>query len=173
MEEEYKKIDGYDNYEISNFGNVRNTDTGRILKTCKNSDGYYHLNLNKNGITKTIKIHRLIALHFIPNPENLREIDHIDQDKVNNSISNLRWISPSNNLRNRTKRQNTSSKYIGVYFHKATGKYQAQINSYIITKHIGYYEKEEDAAKAWDDYIKEHNLTEFCMLNFPDDVTDR
>ena len=166
--EEFKKIDGYDNYEISNLGNVRNTDTGRILKTCKNSDGYYHLNLNKNGITKTLKIHRLIALHFIPNPENLREIDHIDQDKGNNSISNLRWISRSGNCRNRPKFKNSSSKYKGVCFDKEKRKYKATINFDNKQKHIGYYENEDDAARAFDTFVKQQNLTEIYDLNFPD-----
>ena len=167
MEEIYKKIDDYENYEISNQGNVRNTDTGRILKPGK-YNGYYYVNLSKNCIRKKLKIHRLVGLHFIPNPDNLREIDHIDRNKANNSISNLRWISPSNNLRNRPKFKNSSSKYIGVSFHKGAGKYRAEIRINNKVKHIGYYEKEEDAAKAWDDYIKKHNLTEFCNLNFPD-----
>ena len=169
MEEIYKKIDDYDNYEISNLGNVKNTDTGRILKPGKNTNGYYFVGLSKNGIRKYFKIHKLIALHFIPNPENFPCIDHIDRDRTNNSISNLRWISNSNNLRNRPKMQNTSSKYMGVYFNKAKGKYKAYINIDNKLKHIGYYEKEEeDAGKAWDDYVKQHNLTEFYTLNFPD-----
>ena len=168
MEEEFKKIDGYDNYEISNLGNVRNIDTGKVLKTQKNRYGYYLVSLRKVGIKQTLKIHRLVALHFIPNPENLREIDHINQDKANNSISNLRWISRSNNNRNRPKKQNTSSKFMGVSFHKGAGKYRAEIRINNKHKYIGLYETEEDAGKAWDDYVKEHNLTEFYSLNFPE-----
>ena len=167
--EEFKKIDDYDNYEISNMGNVKNTNTNRILKPRKNR-GYYIVDLSKNGIRQTFSIHRLIALHFIPNPQNLREIDHIDQNKTNNSISNLRWISKSNNNRNRPKFKNSSSKYMGVYFDKHAGKYKAQIKINNKNKYIGYYEKEEDAARAFDDYVKQHNLTEFCNLNFPDDT---
>ena len=168
MEEEFKKIDGYDNYEISNQGNVRNSDTGRVLKPIKNRDGYYNVYLCKDGIKKALKIHRLIALHFIPNPDNLLYIDHIDRNRTNNSISNLRWISKSNNNRNITKRQNTSSKFIGVYFKKCAGKYVTHISINNKRKHIGYYEKEEEAGRAFDDYIKEHNLTEFYSLNFPE-----
>ena len=171
--EEFKKIEEYENYEISNQGNVRNINTGRILKPRKDTDGYYDVDLSKNGIRKQFKIHRLVGFAFIPNPQNLTDIDHIDQNKTNNSISNLRWISKSNNLRNRPKFKNSSSKYIGVYFHKATGKYVAKISINNKQKHIGLYETEEDAARAFDNYIKEHNLTEFYDLNFPDDVTDR
>ena len=167
MEEIYKKIDDYDNYEVSNMGNVRNTNTNRILKPRKDC-GYFRVGLYKNNIRKPFPIHRLVGFAFIPNPENLPCIDHIDRDRTNNSISNLRWISKSNNCRNRTKLQNSSSKYIGVCFDKREGKYKAQIRINNKNKHIGYYETEDDAGKAFDNYIKEHNLTEFYSLNFPD-----
>ena len=170
MEEEYKKIDGYDNYEVSNFGNVRNTNTGRILKNHKNIHGYYIVDLHKEGTRKTLTIHRLIGLHFIPNPDNLREIDHIDRNRTNNSISNLRWISNSNNLRNRPKFKNSTSKYIGVSFHKPTGKYLTRITINNKLKYIGLYETQEEVRKAWDNYVKDHNLTEFYELNFPDNA---
>ena len=111
MEEIYKKIDGYDNYEISNFGN-----TGKVLKPCINSCGYYIVNLYKDRNRKSFYTHRLIALYFIPNPDNLPFIDHIDRNRANYSIQNIRWVSYSNNCRNRTKMQNLSSKYIGVIF---------------------------------------------------------
>ena len=169
MEEEYKKIDGYDNYEISNFGNVRNTNTGRILKNHKNIHGYYIVDLHKEGTRKTLTIHRLIGLHFIPNPDNLREIDHIDRNRTNNSITNLRWISHGNNQRNKPKKQNTTSRYKGVSFNKAKGKYEARIRFENKKIYIGIYEKGEDAAKARDAYVKEKNLTEFYQLNFPDE----
>ena len=127
MEEIYKKIDDYENYEISNMGNVRNINTGKILKLHETNCGYLRVSVCKDGIMKKFYIHRLVALHFIPNTDNLREVDHIDRNKANNSISNLRWISPSNNLRNRPKFKNSSSKYMGVYFDKANGKYKAKI----------------------------------------------
>ena len=168
MEEIYKKIDDYDNYEISNLGNVRNINTNRILKLHETNCGYLRVSVCKDGIMKKFYIHRLVALHFIPNPQNLTDIDHIDQNKTNNSISNLRWVSRSNNNRNKPKMQNKSSKYIGVSVYKPNGKYQAQININNKNKHIGYYETEDDAGKAWDDYIKQHILSEFYNLNFPE-----
>ena len=168
--EEYKKIDGYDNYEISNLGNVRNIDTGRILKPGKNTHGYYFVNLYKDGIGKMFLVHRLIALHFIPNPDNLPCIDHIDRNRTKNSISNLRWISRSNNQRNKPKKTNASSKYMGVCFHKRRGKHQAYISINNKLKHIGYYETEDKAGRAFDNFVKQHNLTEFYELNFPDNA---
>ena len=173
MEEIYKKIEEYEKYEVSNLGNVRNIDTGRILKPGKNGDdGYYFVILSKDRFQKNFYIHRLVGFAFIPNPQKLTDIDHIDRNKTNNSIPNLRWISKSNNLRNRTKFKNSSSKYMGVYFDKREGKYQARIKINNKHKHIGYYEKEEDAAHAFDNFVKLHNLTEFYNLNFPNEVTE-
>ena len=166
--EEFKKIDDYENYKISNQGNVKNINTGRILKPIKNCDGYYYVDLSKNGIKQTFKIHRLVGFAFIPNPENLPCIDHIDRIKTNNSITNLRWISHSNNNRNKPKKQNTSCKYMGVSFDKTNGKYKAKIRINNKQKYIGYYEKEEEAGRAFDNFVKQHNLSEFYTLNFPD-----
>lgn len=90
------------------------------------------------------------------------------RNKTNNSISNLRWVSKSNNNRNTTRRQNTSSKFFGVCFHKVTGKYGAYIRIDNKPIYIGIYEKEDEAGNARDAYIKLHNLTEFCQLNFPE-----
>ena len=168
--EVFKKIEEYENYEISNMGNVRNIVTGRILKPCKNNMGYLSVTLYKNNIRKTFLIHRLVGYAFIPNPQNLTEIDHIDRIRTNNSISNLRWISKSNNNRNKTKMQNTSSKYMGVYFDKREGKYRAKIRINNKQKHIAYYDKEEEAGSAFDNYVRQHNLTEFYKLNFPDNA---
>ena len=61
---------------------------------------------------------------------------------------------------------------MGVSFIKTRGKYVAQISINNKLKHIGYYEKEDDAGKAWDNFVKEHNLIEFYQLNFTDEVTE-
>jgi len=65
----YKSIDDYDNYEVSNMGNVRNKKTGLILKQMLHN-GYYYVGLSKNSKNKLFDIHRLIASYFIPNPNN-------------------------------------------------------------------------------------------------------
>lgn len=76
------------------------------ISQCK-STGYYQLSLNG----KTYPYHRILATHFIPNPNNLPEVDHINKDKTDNRISNLRWVNRSDNLRNRSqyKKQKTES----------------------------------------------------------------
>lgn len=92
----YKKIDGFVNYEISNEGNVFNTKTGRILKQ-ELSKGYLRTTLSGNGKTKRFQSHVLIALSFIPNPNNKKCVNHIDGNKLNNRVENLEWVTHSEN----------------------------------------------------------------------------
>jgi hypothetical protein len=147
MEEVYKAIDGYNIYEVSNMGNVRNKKTGLILKQ-KLRKGYYSIGLSKNGKNKNFNIHRLIASYFIPNPNNKRCVDHIDRDKLNNKIENLRWVSISENGMNRTISTNNKSSYSGVCFHKKIKKWQVKITINGKGKYIGIYTNFEDAVIA-------------------------
>ena len=96
--EKFKQIKGYKNYSVSNYGKIRNDKTGRILKPSNNSTGgYLFVGLSKNGICKSQKVHRLVALAFIPNPENKRTVNHIDGVKINNFVSNLEWATNKEN----------------------------------------------------------------------------
>ncbi|MCQ2059756.1 MAG: NUMOD4 domain-containing protein [Bacteroidaceae bacterium] len=89
-------------YEVSDRGNVRSVISGigyriRILKQEKRN-GYLSVNLYLNGKAKHHYIHRLVAMAFIPNPENKREVNHIDCNKHNNDVSNLEWCDRKYNL---------------------------------------------------------------------------
>ena len=92
--EEFRDIPGYEGmYEVSNLGRVKNVETGRILKPGKDSRGYLQAGLYKNGIVRKFLIHRLVAQSFIQNPNNYPEINHRDEDKTNNAVSNLEWCT--------------------------------------------------------------------------------
>jgi hypothetical protein len=93
--EEWRIVEGFTKYEVSNMGNVRRD--GKVLKSCINSHGYLIVGFYKH----TRKIHRLVALAFIPNLENKPEIDHIDRNKLNNTVENLRWATHGENSLNR------------------------------------------------------------------------
>jgi hypothetical protein len=159
--EEFKKIDDYDNYSVSNCGNVRNNKTGRIRKGCKDKDGYLLVNLYKNGIPKMFKIHRLVGIYFIENINNYETIDHINLNKLDNRVENLRWATRSQNQANRGKRQNTTSQFIGVSFYKPSNKWYSQIKKDNKTKNLGRFNTEIEAFDCRQNYIINNHLAEF------------
>ena len=112
----WKDIQGYEGlYQVSNLGRVKSlgrnikkplTKIGyvwqseRILKGRKDTKGYLRVVLYKDQTPKGFKVHRLVAVAFIPNPENKPEVDHINRDKTDNSVNNLRWVSHKENMNN-------------------------------------------------------------------------
>jgi len=84
-------------YAISNLGRLKNLKTNNIIKGDREEKGYCRLSIVVNGKKKHYAIHRLVAIAFIPNPNNLPQVDHIDFNKSNNCVSNLRWCSNKEN----------------------------------------------------------------------------
>ena len=105
----WKTIEEFDNYEVSNLGRVRNIQTGRVLKPILISTGYYQVGLFKQNKCYRKLIHRLVAEAFLENSDNLPQINHIDEDKTNNVVSNLEWCSASYNIN-----YGTRNKRIGI-----------------------------------------------------------
>lgn len=104
--EEWKSVVGYEGYyEVSSLGNVRSitrVKKGKVLKPLKRQHGYLGIQLhgkggNKRGF-KTFSVHRLVAEAFIPNPNNYPEINHIDENKSNNRVENLEWVTHKQNM---------------------------------------------------------------------------
>jgi len=97
--EKFKQIKDYENYLISNYGNVRSKRfPNRFLKPLKNGRGYILVTLSKNGVKKIHSIHRLVALAFITNPDKKPQVNHIDGCKTNNHADNLEWCSQKENV---------------------------------------------------------------------------
>lgn len=113
--EEWRKIKEYPQYEVSNMGNVRNANTGIILKPQKigSKRTYYKVNLYSNGIKINKYIHRLVAEAFIPNPENKPEINHINTNGFDNKVENLEWCTRRENQNNPLTKINLSKSMIG------------------------------------------------------------
>lgn len=93
-----KKIKDYDNYEIYDNGDVLNVSTQKILTGSIGENGYKYYRLSKEGQKKMFYAHRLVAEHFLENPENLPVVNHKDGDKLNNNVNNLEWVSYSDNV---------------------------------------------------------------------------
>lgn len=105
-DEIWKEIKGYEGlYAISDRGRVKSLKSGRVLKPGINSNGYELVVLCKNGKQKNYTVHRLVAEAFIPNTDNLLQVNHIDECKTNNDVSNLEWVTASQNMKHSAHQQ--------------------------------------------------------------------
>ena len=108
MDEIWKDIVNYEGlYQISNTGFVRRNN--RILKPAPNNKGYLHVTLCKNGVSQTKYIHQLVAEHFIGKVEG-KEVDHIDNNKLNNRLDNLQYLSRFENASKGSKGKTKDNK---------------------------------------------------------------
>ena len=103
MVEIWKPIENYEDYSISNFGNVYSSKRTRILKPTNTTKGYIQVHLSKNGKVKNAPIHRLVAKAFIENVDNKPQVNHIDGNKKNNNVTNLEWCTNLENQRHARK----------------------------------------------------------------------
>ena len=105
-------------YKINKQGEIWSNHYKKLMKlTLNNGTGYYGIEITKDGIPKYTSIHRLLAIQFIPNPDNLPMVDHIDQNKTNNCLENLRWASSRTNNLNmgKTPKSGHQNIYIDSY----------------------------------------------------------
>ena len=111
MEESWKDIEGYEGlYQVSNKGRVKslnyhNTKKEKILKTFIVGNGYLQVNLYKNKTIKSFYVHRLVAKAYLPNQQNLSCVNHIDENKQNNSVENLEWCTHKYNTNYGTRNE--------------------------------------------------------------------
>lgn len=95
--ETFLSVPGYEGlYEVSNLGNVKSLRRGKLMKPGK-SHGYLRVSLRKDNKTQYFSVHRLVAIVFIPNPENLPYINHKDESRDNNCVENLEWCTAQYN----------------------------------------------------------------------------
>ena len=169
--EKWKDVKDFEKlYQISNLGNVRSLDTiinckgakgidehlrkGRILKKHKGTTGYYYINLSKNSKIKQVRVHRLVAETFIPNPNNLPCVNHKDGNKLNNNTSNLEWCSYSYN--------NSEAYKIGLKQNKYKGKYGKEAQ---FSKPLLQYTLDNKFIKEWENASQVKRELGFCAEN--------
>ena len=147
----WKDIDILEGYEISSFGRIKSKQYDLILKTSV-TRGYERIIIKK----KNYLIHVLVAKAFLPNPENKPQIDHIDRNKLNNSVDNLRWVTISENNINRVFPLPTATGERNIHILK--GWFQVKIKrnkQWIFTK---VYRTLEEAVEARNLFYEKNNL---------------
>jgi len=151
----YRDIEGYEAYQVSNTGKVKSLNHNKeiILKAAITADGYVYVNLYKDKTAKTIYVHHLVANAFLPKEEGRDYIDHLDNDRLNNNIENLKRVTKRENCQNlkMNKEGSTSSKFVGVsYVKKGRKNWRAQIRMEGKNKELGTFLTQEEAAKRYD-----------------------
>lgn len=175
--EEWKPVRNYENlYWISNQGRVYNN--RKIMKFYRINSGYLCIDLTKNRVKQKFLVHRLVASHFCNNDQEHPEVNHIDENKDNNSSSNLEWCSRSHNKQHsmatgtydilytakntlgKKHKPNTASKYHNVSYDKSKNKWVAVIIHN--KKRYGFkrFNTEEEAALHVNFIIDEYGFTD-------------
>jgi len=166
MQELWKDIKGFEGiYQVSNFGRIkslRRIVAGRwgnqqisekIMSLVNGTKNYKLVNLALNRKKKVCKVHQLVWDAFGDRPrDGLRlQVDHIDHNKANNRIDNLQLLSNRNNVIKMFSTKKRSSQYPGVSWHKQNNYWTARIKVGKVYKHLGVFQDELEAAKAYQD----------------------
>jgi hypothetical protein len=150
MEEEWRDIEGFEGYyQVSNLGRVRSLDRvkcdgirmkGRIMKTHFDACGYEMVQLRRDGKYKHPSIHRLVAIAFIPNPDNLPQVNHIDEIRNHNTVDNLEWCTVLYNQNYGHRRERASESSVGEKNanHRLTEKQVLEIREKYIPGHAEF-----------------------------------
>jgi hypothetical protein len=163
----WKDIKGYEgHYQINNFGKVKSlqrqitTSIGSTLKikesirkTSISNSGYEMITLTSNRVNKSFSIHSLVFRTFKGDYEGI--INHLDENKLNNNISNLEITNHRGNAVYSIDKTKTKSNYIGVYSYFNTGKYTARITINKKRENLGVFNTEEEASEAYQKRLKE------------------
>jgi hypothetical protein len=164
--EEWKDIKGYEGlYQVSNYGRVRSlakswkaglpclrTKPETIMAQCLNAKGYPHLALSKDNKSKTHRVHHLVWDTFGNEPRNgmIRQVDHIDNNKTNNNINNLRLVSNRENSTKRSLSLKKTSRFVGVRVNsRKKNSWLAQISINGRATYLGTFENETLAGLAY------------------------
>jgi hypothetical protein len=156
MNEIWKDVPGYEqHYAVSSLGRVGSIRRGYLLQPVVTRKKYTRVALQKNGQRKDFFVHRLVAMAFLANPENLPEVNHVNGNRFMNRLENLEWVSRRDNELHKNQYVG-SSKYPGV--NAKNGKWQARIFHNGKSIYLGIYESESEAHQAYKDALIKYNI---------------
>ena len=171
--EEWRPIENHDGYEVSNEGRVRSLNYRRqkgVVEVLRPNicvgTGYPYLILDKRTC---VNVHRLVAKAFIPNPDGKPEVDHIDRNRANNVVSNLRWATRcEQNLNMTTKRGATGERHI---IGRRSG-YSVRVKRNSKTTYVGHYSSLAAAVAARDEFLNRAPVLALVEDGHPEVVSD-
>lgn len=177
-EEIWKPVVGYEGlYEVSSLGRVRSLDRydsnnhflkGRILRLCVDTKGYLKVGLSSNGKVKTYMVHRMVVEAFIPNPDNLPEVNHIDEDKKNNRVDNLEMCDRKYNMNYGSRMDKVRDKrlkngtYTGLSKEEYRKKRYQEKKDKINERSREYYQKNKEERREYNKKYYYKNREKIC-----------
>ena len=169
-EEIWRPVVGYEGlYEVSSYGRVRSLDRyvksksesyrltkGKVLSGSITKDGYVRCLIKVNGVGRSYFVHRLVAETFIPNPDNLPQINHKDEDKTNNRVDNLEWCDPKYNMNYGSRQERYRDTMLemghwsGLSKEEYIKKYKEENKERMMKYFQDYTEKHKDKKREYD-----------------------
>lgn len=169
----WKPVNNFEKlYEVSNLGRVKTT-RGRVLKVHPQNSGYLQITFTLNKVRTKFLVHRLVAIHFLENDSNKKYANHIDGDKLNNCVTNLEWVTNSENILHARStglnpynlptlgiKKGKGSIYRGVSYDKSRNKWIASVRHNKTNYHQKRFNTELEAAMHYNWIIDEMGFTD-------------
>lgn len=156
MQEVWKDVGGFEGeYQISSFGRLKHFSKNgwNILKNTNKKGDYFNVVLTGKSYNKSVRIHRLVAEAFIPNPENKPQVNHIDGNKQNNNVNNLEWVTAKENMLHSVRLNPNQVRPMNYY------------NKYIKPNKIQQFSIDGEFIKEYENAQEAHRATGVCARN--------
>ena len=157
--DEWVVCEDYPSYMINTKGEIKSSLTNKILKPSKHKSGYMLVGLRKDGVSKTVKVHRLLAKAFIPNPDNKPHVNHINGVRDDNRLENLRWCTNQENKSFELARLNNSKALTGRKQSPEAVAKRAKTLQKSIGKKVNQYTLDGEFVASYNSFNEARRLT--------------